>query len=595
MDVSLSPKERAQDLFSKLSKEERMAQLQNFEINLQEAKDGKVWSDYGIGFISAEWMQDCETIDEAAQLQLELQKRAMEMSPHHIPSFFYVHSIAGAHLPDATTFPSDLNRGANFNTRLEELIGMIVARQAISLGANVLVAPMMDITRDYYVERLKKTYGESRVLCVIMGLAYSKGIQKMEIEGRKALFHNDSMSIDWENSSEEYLEKRTLDVLEAKFATGLFEHPFAFTGEELHKHYYNDTDYEVTRISAEESMILLKNEDAIPLKRKMKKIAVIGPHATDVASYYLNEKAIRRNTVSLLDRLRMKRTDDEFVYARGFDYEGSDESGFEEALALIRQSDIALITLGSRYEYWNHEIGALDIQENCGRICKAQEEFIVRAHETGVPTVGIHFGVHPFASDIGAHNLDAILEALLPSEGTSDAVSDVINGKVNPGGKLPIQVYDDFDHELRIPFGYGDSFSDFRFTNVTANRTEVPAGEIVEISVNLRNAGTIAGSETIQLYLEEIIDDEGASRKLVGLRKVFFLSGESHDVVFKVSPAMVALPTYQGNWRVTPGHYSFSIGTDVHHIVGTVSVHFPDVEEVEGPERVFYSQSYVRP
>ncbi len=159
MNAALSPKERAELLLPLLSKEEKMAQIQNSELNYDDANRADFYTEFGIGFLSAEWMQYCETLEEAVEKQRILQTRAIEQSPHQIPACFYVHGIAGAHIVDSASFPCDINRGAGFNTRLEEKIGAITARQAMAAGVNLIISPVMDITRHFFVEKQRKTYG----------------------------------------------------------------------------------------------------------------------------------------------------------------------------------------------------------------------------------------------------------------------------------------------------------------------------------------------------------------------------------------------------------------------------------------------------
>lgn len=589
MDASLSPKERAELLLPLLSKEEKMAQIQNFELNYDDANRADFYTEFGIGFLSAEWMQYCETLEEAVEKQRILQTRAIEQSPHQIPACFYVHGIAGAHIVDSASFPCDINRGAGFNTRLEEKIGAITARQAIAAGVNLIISPVMDITRHFFVEKQRKTYGEARALGVIMGAAYAAGVRNVSVMDKRAGLLT-TANLEWENLDDEMIDALCLEALTDKFRFGLFENPFALQEEDLRKFYHQTDDYEVARVSAEESLILLKNDGILPIKKSVKKIALIGPHANDPYSYYMNEKSVQKDTVTILDRMIAKRGKDNILYAKGYDYEGNDN--FDEAFGIetITQADIAVLTIGMRYEYWNHEMGGMDIDTNCGMIPECQMNFIRKAKETGVPIVIVHLGVHPIASDEAAALSNAVIEALLPAEATADVIYDVLTGKVNPGGRIPIQVYDEGDKELRIPFGHGLSFCNFCYSELKADKTQMSSKENLEISFILRNEGPIAGNETIQLYQRE---DEN-NRKLIGIRKVFFLSGESRKVVFEVSPAQVAVPAEEGEWTVYPGKYIFDLGRSVMDIVGTIEVEITDSDIIEGPERVFYSASSVK-
>ena len=186
LNVNLTPQERAADLLSRLSLEEKMGQVNclfprrdNWEELAQQAK-------YGIGQVSTLNIRKLKSLDEAAAWQRKIQKMVMENSPHHVPAVFHIEGLCGPFIQNSVSLPSGIARGSSWDPELEESLGKIVSRQELSCGITQVLAPVLDISRDSRMGRQSETYGEDPTLAAALGTAYTNGVQEGETAGRKA-------------------------------------------------------------------------------------------------------------------------------------------------------------------------------------------------------------------------------------------------------------------------------------------------------------------------------------------------------------------------------------------------------------------------
>jgi len=184
MNASLSPRKRADMLVKELSLDEKMAQIVGiFAIKGMEERM-KQFMKSGVGQISTLEFRSCDSMDEIAAWQRELQTIVMENSPHHIPAVFHMEGLCGPLMQDTTTFPSGVARGSSFDPALEKKIGETVSRQEAAFGITQILAPVLDISRDSRMGRQCEPYGEDPTLAAAMGAAYTHGIQETETAGR---------------------------------------------------------------------------------------------------------------------------------------------------------------------------------------------------------------------------------------------------------------------------------------------------------------------------------------------------------------------------------------------------------------------------
>ena len=796
MDHTLSARERAELLLSELSLDEKIAQLTGvLAVKGREAQMASFLQN-GIGQISTLEFRQCESMEEAADWQRQLQELVMANSPHHIPAVFHMEGLCGAFIQDSTAFPSGVNRGSSFDPELERKIGEIVSRQEAAYGFTQILAPVLDISRDSRMGRQSEPYGEDPTLAAAMGTAFTKGIQETETAGRHPEsvakhflgFHNSQGGIHGANAdigdrllyevygkpfqaaihdanlrgvmpcycsidglpihaSKKYLtgllreemgfegvtvsdysgvenvlnvqrageskgqvglrclsagmdvelpmpccygeELKTLfasgeadmhvldnivrRVLEAKFRMGLFEHPFSLTGEALIEAVHHEDDDMVSMQAAQESIILLKNDGALPLSGKEKNIAVIGPHANNARYYFggythlsmveamhaaMNSMAgvgaggdtsslqmervpgtniqvdeteefdailqkLEPGCRNLVEVLSAEMPDANIVWAMGYPKAGADESGFAEALALVKQADAVILTLGGKNGSGSIATMAEGVDGTDINLPPCQDAFIREAAKFSKPLIGVHFDGRPISSDTADTLLNAIVEAWTPATFAAEAVVNVLTGRYNPSGKLPLTVarsagqipiyynhpkgsawhqgpsigfkdYVDMPHTPRYCFGHGLSYTEFVYSDLELGKKEVDPFEELTISVNVKNIGNVSGTEVVQLYLSDIYASMTRPvKELQGFARVELKPGEEKRISFTVAPSQVAFLDEDMRWKIEKGEIEVQLGSSSEDIRQKGSFFINADSHVKGKDRRFYADAAV--
>ncbi len=345
------------------------------------------------------------------------------------------------------------------------------------------VADYGAISNAHRFQKMYNSFGEAGYHALEAGM-------DMELPSREC-YNEEMMAMFREGEADiAILDEHVLRVLEGKFRMGLFEQPFTLEGEALTASFYQDQDKEISLQSAEESLILMKNDGVLPVGKSVKKIVVIGPHAKNPRSFFggythlsmaeavnavansiagIGEKAnnetkqvpyikgtqiqsdeteefdaiiqnIKPECLSLVEEMKQRLTDIEVVYAYGYPIAGDDDSNHETALKAMEGADVCVLTLGGKHgscsvASMGEGVDSIDINLP---IC--QDSFIEKAAKLNVPLVGLHFNGRPISSDIADQHLNAIVEAWNPSEMGAKAIVNVLMGDVNPSGKLPVSV-----------------------------------------------------------------------------------------------------------------------------------------------------------
>jgi beta-glucosidase len=312
----------------------------------------------------------------------------------------------------------------------------------------------------------------------------------MELHFKKCF--NDELE-EWFNTGKadiEILNNAVRRVLTTKFRLGVFENPFALTGEELAKEFYCSNDEEVTLQCAKESLVLLKNDGVLPIQKNVKKIAVIGCHADDARIFFggythfsmeegklavistmagLETKAEENKVVvnsipgtpieisdapafdallqkqkpgikSLLGQLKESMPQTEITYSYGYPVAGNDTSGHGEALRAAEEADFVIVTLGGKYG--SNSIASMGegIDSTNINLPICQDTFLEKLSKLQKPVAAVHFNGRPISSDAADKYVNAIIEAWSPAEKGAEAITDVLLGNYNPSGKLPMSV-----------------------------------------------------------------------------------------------------------------------------------------------------------
>jgi beta-glucosidase len=399
-------------------------------------------------------------------------------------------------------------------------------------------------------------------------------------------------------------------VLAAKFRLGLFDHPYA--DPEYAQRITNSAEHQKLALkAAEKAIVLLKNEkNLLPLDAaKIKTIAVIGPNAADVhLGGYSREPA---HGVSVLEGIR-KRVGPgvQVLYAEGCKittakqgwrgwYQDNvqlvpaeaQEASVRQAAEAARAADVAIVVVGenesTNREAWSEQhLGDRDSLDPLG----AQNDLVRAVVETGKPTVVFLINGRPLSINYIAEHVPAILEGWYLGQEGGTAAAEVLFGDVNPGGKLPItfprsvgQLPDYYNHKPSMnrsymftsrrplyPFGFGLSYTMFRFDNLRVEPVQIRSAGTATVSVEVTNTGSRAGDEVVQMYVHQrVASVTPPVMQLRGFRRVTLQPGATTTVSFTISPDDLSLLGANMQRVVEPGVFDIMLGTDSAHTSST--------------------------
>lgn len=620
LDTSLSAQERAEDLLQRMSVEEKMGQIVGYMPEKGSVEQLEMSYPQGAGEVVMLFAGELENKEAVVDKVTQIQKKIMELSKHNIPAIFHLETLAGALLPEATSFPTGIGQASTWNPELQKELAEIISSQARAVGVSQAFAPVLDISRDSRFGRQGETYGEDPALAAAMGSAYVSGLQNdgnlkrgvlacakhflgyhmtqggvhagstpipprmlrevyakpfqaaitnadmrsimntyssidgeavvgskkiltdllreemgfsgmvvsdytsivdlyskfklcqnntdageralragMDVELPSKDCYNDELMQRFKDGKIEIdiLDQAVRNVLIPKFELGLFENPYPKSCEKIEQIYADPKNEQTSLESARQSIILLKNNDILPLKRSKQKIAVIGHHAASTRALFggysytslfdamLNagntmegvdfekisnlsasefgadkdhytypgsivqlessntEMLVRKHypkCSSLLEQIIVECPDAEVTYSYGYAYAGDDTSMHDEALRAATEADLIILTLGGKHGWGMFCTTGEGIDSTSINLPECQESFIRKLAAVNKPTVAIHFDGRPISSDMADQHADAILEAWNPGEYGAKALTDILFGDYNPAGRLPISI-----------------------------------------------------------------------------------------------------------------------------------------------------------
>jgi beta-glucosidase len=388
-------------------------------------------------------------------------------------------------------------------------------------------------------------------------------------------------------------------ILRIKFRAGLFEDPYApFLPAQAEAQMLKPDAVAAARKAAGRSMVLLRNEGGILPLDPTKKTAVIGPLAKNQHDMLGPWWGAGRDTdaVTVLDGINEQSPG--ATYAEGCklsntepphtDAEGcGSTAGFAEAVATAQAAQQVVLVLGETREM-SGEAAARSTLDLPGR----QEELIQAIKATGKPFVVVLMNGRPLALEDIVSDVPAILEAWFPGVQAGPAVADVVFGKVNPGGKLPVsfprrlgQVPIYYNHERTgrpcnpdvkwnsryrdIPscsplyeFGYGLSYTTFAVSNLQLSSSSVSRNGSLKASVTVTNTGSRTGDEVVQLYIHDpVASISQPVRRLRGFERVTLTPGQSRTVTFTLDKSDFGFYDNRGKFVVEPGQIDVFAGS----------------------------------
>lgn len=388
--------------------------------------------------------------------------------------------------------------------------------------------------------------------------------------------------------SESRINESVRKILKVKFGLGLFEQPYAddMAAEQV----VFNADHQKTALElARQSIVLLKNENNIlPLdSKKYRNILVTGPNADNQS--ILGDWAFEQpeeNVTTIYEGLKKIRQDVNFNLCE-FDWNirEMDPKQVDKAVAMAKSNDLAIVVVGEnsmRY-HWNEKTCGENSDRYDLNLFGLQQELVQRIHKTGVPTIVVLVNGRPLTTEWIADNIPALIEAWEPGSFGGQAVAEIIFGDINPSGKLAItiprhagqiQTYYNYKFTSKwfnyatgksdplYEFGYGLSYSGFKYENAKLSKDEIGKTESVEFTVNVSNTGTMAGDEVVQLYItDEYSSATRPVKELKDFRRISLQPDETKEVKFNITPDKLSYYDADMKYGVEPGEFTIRVGS----------------------------------
>ncbi len=416
--------------------------------------------------------------------------------------------------------------------------------------------------------------------------------------------------------SMEQIDQACRRVLEAKFKLGLFEDPYRYLDENrLKNEVLTDENLEAARELAARSMVLLKNDNNILPLKKEGKIAVVGPLAKATGDLlgawvmYRNRdivpsivegiKSVGGDDVEVLSAIGANLTNEPnlrkslsspfamFMGEKMVVDERSPEVLIDEALAVSADADVIVAVLGESTAMSGEASSRADIS-----IPESQRNLLKTLLKTGKPVVLVLLNGRPLTIDWESENVPAILEAWAPGTAGGNAIADVLFGDYNPSGKLTMTFprsvgqipvyynhkntgrpfdennkftskYLDISNEPVYPFGYGLSYTSFKYSDIELNKSNLEGNDKLIAKVTLTNTGDRAGEEVVQLYISDpVASISRPVKELKNSKKVMLEPGEKKTVTFEVTTNDLKFYNSELKYDWEPGEFVIQIGTN---------------------------------
>ena len=389
--------------------------------------------------------------------------------------------------------------------------------------------------------------------------------------------------------SEERVNYACSKILEAKFKLGLFENRFV-DEDDISKKIFNQHHTETALKLARQGIVLLKNNDVLPLvspKNSKNKILVTGPNANNQSILGDWHSAQPHENVYTVFQ-GIKKIGNEMGYL--VDYHDSNENikkisekDITKTIEIANEYDLVVLVVGDnsmRYK-WNQKTAGENTARAELNLAGKQLELAMRLKESGKNIIVVYVNGRPISEPWISENINAIIEAWEPGSYGGLAVAEIMFGKINPSGKLPLTVarsvgqlkmfynhkhsmyFRDYAMQTNKPlysFGFGLSYTKFDISTPKLNSSKFKKG-ILSVSVNVKNVGEISGDEIVQLY----ISDKYSSitrpvKELKAYQRVSLKPGESKEIVFELNKSAFAYYDSEMNYVVEAGDFDILVG-----------------------------------
>ncbi|NIF06054.1 glycosyl hydrolase [Chryseobacterium sp. Tr-659] len=389
-------------------------------------------------------------------------------------------------------------------------------------------------------------------------------------------------------------------ILTKKFEMGLFDDPYRFSNEKRQKEQTDNLENrKFGREFGSKSIVLLKNKgNILPLSKNVKTVALIGPFGKETTANHgfwsVAFKDDNQRIISQFDGIKNQLDKNStLLYAKGCNVDDQDKTLFAEAVETAKKADVVIMTLGEGHAM----SGEAKSRSNIG-FSGVQEDLLKEIVKTGKPVVLMINAGRPLIFNWAADNIPAIMYTWWLGTEAGNSIADVLFGTVNPGGKLPmsfprtegqipiyynhyntgrpaknntdrnyVSAYIDLDNDPKFPFGYGLSYTDFKYSDMVLSSVNLTGNQTLNINVTVSNTGKYDGEEVVQLYIRDLFGKVVRPvKELKGFQKIFIKKGESKKVDFKLTPEDLKFFDDELNFDWEGGEFDIMIGTNSQNV-----------------------------
>ena len=424
---------------------------------------------------------------------------------------------------------------------------------------------------------------------VDVGISYESGYMKDLVE-----------SVREGKVSTNLVDRAVQRILKQKFRLGLFERPYADPDRAM-RVVHQQSHQDLALDAARQCVVLLKNDhNILPLAKTLTSIAVIGPNADEprnqLGDYVPN--AIPQHIITVLEGVRkIVSPNTKVTYVKGCEVIGPGVEEIARAKEAAAKAEVAIVVVGENERRAPRRTATDGEGYDAAtlELTGLQQELVEAVHSTGTPTIVVLINGRPLATRWIAQHIPAMLEAWLPGEKGGQALAEILFGYVNPSGRLPVTIprhvgqlpvyynakrskeywikggwghpYVDLEPTPLFPFGHGLSYTRFAYANLRLSAKEIRPTDSVQVSVEVRNTGSLAGAEVVQLYLQDVVSSVSRPvKELRGLTKIALQPGEAQMCSFRLGPADLALLDKDLHPVVELGEFRVLIGASAEDI-----------------------------
>lgn len=392
--------------------------------------------------------------------------------------------------------------------------------------------------------------------------------------------------------SQQMLDTRVAEILRIKFYLGLFDNPYRGNAKEVEKIVHSQEHKQVSLEAARQSVVLLKNDKQIlPLSKDLKRIAVIGPNADERKNLICRYGPANAPLITVVEGIKKQMPKADILYEQGceivdanfpesdlFDYPLTldEKNKIDRAVDAARKSEVAIVVLGGSEKTVRESYSRSDLN-----LPGHQEKLLKAIYETGTPVVLVLLDGRAATINWADQFIPGIVHAWFPGEYCGQAVSEVLWGDYNPGGKLavtfpktvgqipfafPFKPGSDTKGAARVsgalyPFGYGLSYTSFKYSDLKLSAAQIGAQGNLQVECTITNTGSRKGDEVVQLYINDEYSSVTTYTKVLrGFERITLEPGASQKVTFTLTPQELGLWNQHNEFVVEPGSFEVMVG-----------------------------------